>query len=347
MKKTQKIGLDELEIKDNKMFVRKNVDEMDVSAQVIVEDTHSAILIKDGKMQETLSAGAYPLFDKKRGLFKDYKVGSFTVSLIYMSKTAEMKGRWGTPTPFDFRDPIVDLPITIGASGEYGVRIYDPRQFYLTYIGANKDCTVEDFAARVRERLISIIKPAIAKQITEKKLSYYDLVNSTEDIANAVLPVLQEMFRKEYGLDITYFIISSIVIKPEDKRKIEEALQKVRDKKEAEEELRRQKEDYKWWVAEYERLEDRKFEREKLMRELEARDYEKYLEVCKIVGWKGSADTKNGGMFCTNCGAPYTAGDKFCGKCGHKVGDWKVTCPKCGHENPSGNTFCSSCGQKL
>lgn len=97
-----------------------------------------------------------------------------------------------------------------------------------------------------------------------------------------------------------------------------------------------------------ERLEDRTFEREKLMRELAAIDYEKYLEVCKVVGWKPDAKVSaQGGMFCPNCGAPYLSTDKFCGKCGHKVGEWKVTCPACGKENVAGNAFCSFCGKKL
>lgn len=340
-KKPQIIGLDELEIQANKMFVRKNVDKMEPSACVVVEETHAAILIKDGKMQETLSAGSYPLFDKKKGFFRDVKVGANTVSLIYMSKTAELKGRWGTPVPFDFRDPVADVPIGVGASGEYGIRIYDPRQFYLTFIGADKDCTVEDLAARLRERVINEIKPALAKQMIDRRLSYYNLAENAKEVGDGILPVLRDMMRRDYGLDMTYFLISNIMIKPEDKQKIEAVLEKRKAKLE-------ERDDYRWWVAEYERLEDRTFEREKLMRELAAIDYEKYLEVCKVVGWKPDARVSaQGGMFCPNCGAPYLSTDKFCGKCGHKVGEWKVTCPACGKENAAGNAFCSFCGKKL
>ena len=339
-KKPQKIGLDELEIQANKMFVRKNVDDMDVSATVVVEETHTAIIIKDGKMQETLSAGRYPLFDKKKGFFGISRRGDETVSIIYMSKTAELKGRWGTPAPFDFRDPVADIPISVGASGEFGVKIYDPRQFYLTYIGANKDCTVEDLAVRLRERVVNEIKPTLAKQMAEKRLSYYNLAEHTKEVADGIYPVLRDMVRRDYGLDMTYFLISNTMIKGEDKARIESIIEKRKEKLE-------ERDDYRWWVAEYERLEDRAFEREKLMRELAAIDYEKYLEVCKIVGWKGEKKESKGGMFCPNCGAPYHSADKFCGKCGHKVGDWKVTCPKCGKENDSGSAFCSACGTKL
>lgn len=339
-KKPQTIGLDELEIQENKMFVRKNVDKLEANARVIVEETHTAVLIKDGKLQDTLSAGAYPLFDTKKVFFHNIKIGANTISLIYMSKTAEMKGKWGTPVPFDFRDPVADVPISVGASGEYGIRIYDPRQFYLNVIGAIKDCTVEALAARLRERIVNEIKPALAKQMIEKKLSYYNLAENTKDVSDGILPVFQDMLRREYGLDMTYFLISNIMIKPEDKKKIEAVLEKRKEKLET-------RDDYRWWVAEYERLADRQFEREKLMRELESQDYAKYLKVCEVVGWKGDGQKGKGGMFCTHCGAPYTATDKFCGKCGHKVGDWKVVCPSCGHENSSGNQFCASCGKKL
>lgn len=340
-KEPQKIGLDALEIQENKMFVRKNVDALEDSACVVVEDTHTAILIKDGKMQETLPSGKHPLFEKKKGLFGFTHRTGETVSVIYMSKTASLKGLWGTPTQFDFRDPVADVPIKVGVSGEYGINIYDPRQFYLKYIGAHKDCTVESLAADMRERIINEIKPTLAKVMTEKKLSYYNLTEHVKEVATGILPVLQEMLRNDYGLDMKYFLIANVKISEEDKAKVERIIEKRKEKLE-------ERDDYRWWVAEYERLEDRAFEREKLMRELEAIDYGKYLEVCKIVGWKPEGDgAVAGGRFCPNCGAPYGPNDKFCGKCGHKVGSWKVTCPKCGKENDSGNAFCSSCGAKL
>ena len=64
-KKEMIIGLDELEVTNNDLFIRKSCTDLDKNAQVIVEETHCAILIKDGEMIDTLYGGKYPIFDKK------------------------------------------------------------------------------------------------------------------------------------------------------------------------------------------------------------------------------------------------------------------------------------------
>lgn len=337
-KQVQIIGLNDLELTNNDIFVRKTVDEMDVDSRVIVFETHNAILLKNGVLQDTLSAGDYPLFDKKVGLFSNTKIGSFTIDLIYVSKTAELKVFWGTPNPFDFRDPVTRIPVKVGASGEFGVKVANPRQLYCELIGAQKEFSIDDLKERLRGRLLNEIEPVISRYMRENALSYSEITEHKQELAKSVLPSIQSMFEDSYGLKVTYFIISNIVISDEDKRRIEDELNRVKAKAE-------DRDDYKWWVEEYERLADKKYEREKLMKDLEREDYAKYLDVCKLVGWNGA--DKSGGKFCTKCGAPCSDGDAFCSKCGNKLGADKSVCLKCGKEVQPGSAFCPGCGTKL
>ena len=55
-KKEMIIGLDELEATNNDLFIRKSCTDLDKNAQVIVEETHCAIMIKDGEMTDTVSS---------------------------------------------------------------------------------------------------------------------------------------------------------------------------------------------------------------------------------------------------------------------------------------------------
>ena len=153
-KEIKKIGLNELELTNDDIFVRKTVTDFGKDDVVIVHETHSAMLLKDGKLQDTLEAGRYPLFEIQKKFFGLVKEKTDTeVDLIYVSKTAELPVRWGTPTQFTFRDPLTGIPARVGASGEFGVKVKDPVMLYKVLIGASREFSVEDLRNRPRVRM--------------------------------------------------------------------------------------------------------------------------------------------------------------------------------------------------
>lgn len=153
-KEIKKIGLNELELTNDDIFVRKTVTDFGKDDVVIVHETHSAMLLKDGKLQDTLEAGRYPLFEIQKKFFGLVKEKTDTeVDLIYVSKTAELPVRWGTPTQFTFRDPLTGIPARVGASGEFGVKVKDPVMLYKVLIGASREFSVEDLRNRLRARM--------------------------------------------------------------------------------------------------------------------------------------------------------------------------------------------------
>ncbi len=288
-KKVQLIGLNELELTNNDLFVRKAVDHLDADARVIVYETHCAILLKDGVLQDTLTAGDYPLFDKKRGLFKDHKIGSFTVELIYVSKTAELQVFWGTPTPFELRDPLTDIPFRLGASGEFGVRVADPRKFYLKLIGADAHYTVDMLKQRLRGRMLGEIEPAIARAVKEQSLSYSELAEHKQALAEDLLPAVRKLFADGYGLEVTYFLIGNIVINEGAKYRIDAERARLRAVKEQE---------------------ANKLVCPQCGAPCTARD-----KFCAKCGAKLAPQK----VFCTECGKENVPGSAFCSSCGHKL----------------------------
>ena len=307
-KKEMIIGLDELEATNNDLFIRKSCTDLDKNAQVIVEETHCAIMIKDGEMIDTLSAGKYPIFDKK-----DKSVSR--VDIIYMSKTAKLKANWGTLNKLVLRDVLTDLPMEVGANGEYEVQIKDPRKFYLELVGADKSFTLDKLKERLQGRILSEIEPVVAKVVREQNVAYYDLAEKKNVIAKEVLDVISKMFEKDYGVSLYSFVISKIFVTSEDIEKIENELKNRREEKSAKE-----------LAEEVERLGDKEFDREVLLKQLEDANYDKYLEVCKLIGCeprpkaeREEAEQVDGNKFCNECGEACNSSDKFCSKCGNKL----------------------------
>ncbi len=328
---------------NEQIFERIGVTDLDVDAQVIVPSTHNAILIKDGRMMDTLGAGAHPIFDVRDGK----KVGSVHVEVIYLSRTAKLRTFWGTQNKFVLRDKATDIAFHVGARGEYEVRIRDPRKAYLELIGAEKSYSVERLHDRMLVRILEKVEPAVMRTVEEMGLSYDKFSAHRGEIAKKVYPEIFEMFDKDYGLEMTSFTIEDIRIDEEDRRRIEnervrrDELQRADvDRADREE---REKQAHAMEIAERERREDREWEREKFRLELEARKDERYMEVTREIGW----ESKGNAAFCKNCGAPLQTGTKFCGNCGQPTSPVKPVCPRCGKENPVGTKFCGECGTPL
>ena len=148
---------------NEELFVKVSADALNYDAKLIVPETHNAILLKDGVMMDTLNSGSYDIFDSKH----KKKTESITVDVIYMSKTAKLKVNWGTKTQFNFRDTETDVPIKVGAHGEFEVQICNPRKAYLELIGADKTYSVEKLKERLAMRMMSEVEPDCACAVAQ------------------------------------------------------------------------------------------------------------------------------------------------------------------------------------
>ena len=201
--------------------------------------------------------------------------------------------------------------------------------------------SLEKLKERLAMRMMSKVEPAIARAMRENSLTYDRMSEHKDEIAQSVLPVLSKMFEEDYGLKMFSFTLAGVMISDEYIRAIETAKRELKEK--AAEEAKKQREEE---VAAAQ--DEKNWEREKFMRELEKNDYEKYLEVCKVIGWEPRGGARGAsGRFCPNCGHSYEAGDKFCPGCGKQVGNTVKICPSCKKENSATANFCSGCGAKL
>ena len=101
------------------LFWRTSGRIMNAKAEIIVPETHCAVYIKDGVMQNILEGGRHPVFETKKVLFWTKKNDAVDIDLVFLSKTCKL------------RDDITEIPVTVRANGEFSVNVATPRQFYL------------------------------------------------------------------------------------------------------------------------------------------------------------------------------------------------------------------------
>ena len=207
---------------NGELFVRESADSLHAKAQVVVPETHTVLLIKDGVVSEALAPGRHDIFDTENGFFRLKKDSDCaTVDFVFISKSAKLPMLWGTATPIRTRDPITGVPVSVGVNGELEFRVKTPKQFYLELVGADTEYSVDKLKKRLLRRFISIIEPTIAQIMRAEKISYIDFSENKAKIAQLLEKSVGEVFAAEYGLELCSFTIGSAIISDSDIMAIE------------------------------------------------------------------------------------------------------------------------------
>lgn len=321
-------------VDDNEiLFVRVGDVITDPDARFEVPITHDAIVIKGGGDMRYYKSGNYDIFDDKKDI-KKWKLG-LSVEVIYIPKDTRVLIKWGTPNRLRYRDDASNKVITVGARGEFDVSVTNAEQFFRKVVGAKKEFNLMEFRKRFSETVATEFADIFLKTIEEKQLTYDKFTANKKAIGDSMGKTLSPKFEREWGLSVLNFKIADFDLQDEDMEAIEDA---------AAEKQRQEK--LKDYLAELERLDDKKWEREKYLRQLELQDKNAYYEVLKVIGKNSKTDDEEENK-CPNCGLAYKSTDKFCPHCGKRVSKEPIICSNCGKSNESTAVFCANCGKKL
>ena len=253
------------------LFVRVNDIVDDADARFEVPITHNAIVIKGGGDMRYYNSGNYDVFDDKKEI-KKWKSG-LSVEVIYIPKDTRVLIKWGTPNRLRYRDEASNKVITVGARGEFDISVTNPEQFFRKVVGVKKEFNLMEFRKRFSETVATEFSDIFLKIIDEKHLTYDKFTANKKDIGESMGNILSPMFESQWGLSVLNFKIADFDLLDEDMEAIEDfAAEKQKQEK------------LKEYLAELERLDDKQWEREKYLRQLELQDRNAYYEVLKVIG---------------------------------------------------------------
>jgi len=315
------------------LFVRVSDIVTTAGARFEVPITHNAIVIKGGGDMRHYKSGIYDVFDDKKEI-KNWKKG-MSVEVIYIPKDTRVLIKWGTPNRLRYRDEASNEVITVGARGEFDVTVTKPEQFFRKVVGAKKEFNISEFRKRFSETVATEFADIFLKTIEVKNLTYDKFTANKKAIGDSMGELLSPIFERDWGLSVLNFKIADFDLLDDDMEAIEDA---------AAEKQRQEK--LKEYLAELERLDDKQWERDKYLRQLELQDRAAYYEVLKVIGKNDKEDMKKETK-CPNCGTEYNETDKFCPRCGKRVSKEPIVCPDCGKANDSNTAYCVNCGKKL
>lgn len=320
--------------KDNSILFVKIKDMItDKNAFVEIPQSHNALIVKGGSDVRYYEQGPVNVFDDKTEI-KNWKKG-FSVEVIYLAKNGKITICWGTPNKITFRDEASNQVVNVGANGEFDICVDNALQFYKTTAVTADEFDREAYGDMFRSIVVNLFTDIFLRVLKEKNLTYDQCDANKLQIGNTIGDILSEKFKKEYGVAVKNFIIKKFVWSDDDMAAIENAAAE-----------KKKQEKLKEYLAEIERLDDKQWERDKYLRNLELQDKNAYYEVLKVIG-KNSKDGNAENNKCPNCGLEYKPTDKFCPHCGKRVSKEPIICPDCGKSNNYDAVFCANCGKKL
>ncbi len=359
-------------------------------SQLIVNQSQEALFFKNGQVFDIFGPGVYtlstmniPLLQTILNLPFDGKT-PFSAEVFFVNKVSRLDYKWGTKSPIQVEDPKYRVLVSVGAFGQFGLRVKDSQMLVTNIVGTlpteEKGVQTPEWKRTwdsnkildyFRGLVLTRVTDNIAKFLVQKSISIVELSAYLDELSKVAESAIKDEFAR-FGLDLINFFIASISIPPDEIRRIQKG---------------------QFERLEIEQLGDERFQRMRTLEVMEAaasnpgapgtlvsgglglgmgmqmmkqaenisqQDASKTAippEQSTVECPKCRSKSPVGSKFCGQCGGELTAGkcsscgavmsidSKFCNQCGKAATATK--CTNCGSNNEALAKFCSKCGQTL
>ncbi len=191
-------------------------------AQLTVRESQVAVFINEGKIADVFPPGRYELTTKNLPILTTLNAwmhgfnSPFKAEVYFLNTKKFTNQKWGTPNVFYVRDADFGR-VSLRAFGTYTMRINDPVKFIKEVLGTSGDFTTDEITGELRNLIITQFIDAVG----ESKIPLLDMAQNYKDISEFCQKKLGEEF-KEYGLEITKFLVSSISLPEKLQEKLDE-----------------------------------------------------------------------------------------------------------------------------
>lgn len=217
---------------DNQTFVWKHpIEDFNLGSQLIVHESQEAVFFRDGQALDLFGAGRYTLATQNLPLLENlYKFPTnvdtpFHSEVYFINKTVQMGIKWGTDSKIRFFDTASGLPIEIGASGQFNLKVSDSRKLLIKLVGTASEFSQADVIegsyatkptiAKFRAMIMMNVKSNLARVIKEKSINILEVDEHLDEISKVLCDVINENLA-EYGLLMPEFFVTSIVTPDDD-----------------------------------------------------------------------------------------------------------------------------------
>ena len=321
-------------------------------AQLIVNESQEAVFFKDGQALDIFGPGAHTLDSSNIPLLQKIvnlpfgRETPFSAEVIFVNKVAKLDYKWGTKSPVIIEDPRYRVFLSVGAFGQFGLKIIDSRLFITLIVGTMPEWTSTSVLEYFKGLITTKVKDIIANYSVRQNISIVQLNAFLDDLSKLVETAIREEFNR-FGIEVLNFFLTSIDIPDEEKRKIQEG---------------------QFQRLQMDQLGDDRYQRMRSFDVLEnaannpgttgtlmgaglglgmgAQMMQQANVMNQSSGMQQAAQpVALKGIFCSKCGTALSSDERFCHKCGNATGP--ALCPHCNNQLKPEANFCASCGKPV
>lgn len=196
-------------------------EDFNVTSQLIVDETHEALLVVNGNAADlfgpgrrTLSVPNIPFAHKLIEIPTDGK-SPFPCKVFFVNKVHQMDLLWGTFGPVALEDPLYDIFMHVMANGSMSISVEDTRMFMLKLVGFRDRFDGETLIQKFRGIISSHVKDCISRIMINGMLSYFMINANIFELSGVIKERLDKVF-EEYGIRIQYFNIETVEVPEKD-----------------------------------------------------------------------------------------------------------------------------------
>lgn len=204
------------------------VEDFNAASQLIVDETHEALLVVNGNAADLFTAGrrtlSVPNIPIARKLIEIPTGGNspFPCKVFFINKVHQMDLLWGTQGPIALEDPLYDIFMHVMANGSMSISVDNSRKFMLKMVGFRDNFSNDELIQKFRGIISSHVKDCVSKIMINGMLSYFMMNAHLFELSGVIKERLDSIF-EEYGIKIQYFNMETIEVPEADYRKVSEA----------------------------------------------------------------------------------------------------------------------------
>lgn len=364
----------------NDVLVARHLERnFNLMSQLIVRENQEAVVFRDGQMIDSYGPGRYSLSSNNIPLLKNLMsipTGGqtpYTCEVYFINRALSVKCKWGTPEQIPVMDQKYELLVHIGAHGDVGLQVTDPRKLLAKLVGTENKLTVERCLEYFREQITAIVRESLMAEMAQPGMDFAKLNGNLSGFSETVRKKLEER-STQIGVAINSFVVSRIYVNEEDYKIIQNLQKELQEQqfsvKKAEFARQRAILEAQGLAASRE-IQGFNWQQEQnatAMNNLAANPGAAQNPVTMMAQMPAvmamgemMAHTLQNSMAtqvsthtsstvpersCPQCGQPVTQNAKFCALCGANLLPAKKKCSGCGASLDANAKFCPECGKK-
>lgn len=193
-------------------LMETTTDEIKNASKLIVAPGQGCVVVYDGKVSDVLTepdvysmeTSNHPFITSLLNLAQ--RSESEHKMRFYFFRTAEVVNvLWGTASPVKYIEPDYKLPVTLGACGNFSIKIADAGRMFTTLLGTISNYSVADAQELVSSRIVAPLSSFLA----EKAYPYREVDSHLMDLSNE-LKERTAAELEQLGLELIDFRVNSV-----------------------------------------------------------------------------------------------------------------------------------------